>query len=227
MYLIISNTSWFQHNAKSEGSEKVTKLHRDLIVADEWTEPYSPWQNPSENRGVKFIKAQAQVIMNRVNAPANTWFLCQEYVAYVHSICAHPELNWKTPVEVAGEDTPDISPILQFYWFEPVYYLDPDSHPKSGEKPGYFVGIPENVGDILTYKILTGDKKKLLHRSVVRSARDPKSQNRRVKFKDPIKIEEEYNPYKFPMELHPSLKEKEKEVPKEQSKETPKPKFLM
>ena len=110
-------------NAKSEGSEKVTKLHRDLIVADEWTEPYSPWQNPSENRGVKFIKAQAQVIMNRVNAPANTWFLCQEYVAYVHSICAHPELNWKTPVEVAGEDTPDISPILQFYWFEPVYYL--------------------------------------------------------------------------------------------------------
>ena len=64
------------------------------------------------------------------------------------------------------------------------------------------------MGDILTYKILTGNKKKVLHRSVVRSARDPKSQNRRVKFKDPIKIEEEYNPYEFPMELYPSLKEK-------------------
>ena len=65
-----------------------------------------------------------------------------------------------------------------------------------------------------------------MHRSVVRSARDPKSQDRRVKFKDTIKIEEEYNSYEFSMELHPSLKEKEKEVPKEQSKETPKPKLF-
>ena len=109
--------------------------------------------------------------------------LCTQY------LCS-PRAELETPVEVAGEDTPDMSLILQFYWFEPVYYLDPDSHPKSGEKPEYFVEIPENVGDILTYKILTGDKKKVLHWSVVQSARDPKSQNRRVIFKDPIKIEE-------------------------------------
>jgi hypothetical protein len=42
-----------------------------------------------------------------------------------------------------------------FYWFEPVLYLDPVSKfPETTERPGYFVGFADNVGDALTFKIL-------------------------------------------------------------------------
>jgi hypothetical protein len=34
------------------------------------------------------------------------------------------------------------------YWFEPVLYLDPVSKfPESTERPGYFVGFADNIGD--------------------------------------------------------------------------------
>ena len=46
----------------------------------------------------------------------------------------------------------DISNLLQFYWFQPVLYLDPASKfPETQEKPGYFVGFANNSGDALTY----------------------------------------------------------------------------
>jgi hypothetical protein len=66
-----------------------------------------------------------------------------------------------------------------FYWFEPVLpvlYLDPVAkfpETTEKEKPGFFVVFADNVGDSLTFKILTNDLSGVLHRSVVRSAADP------------------------------------------------------
>jgi hypothetical protein len=48
-----------------------------------------------------------------------------------------------------------------FYWFEPVLYLDPVSKfrfPETTERPGYYVGFADNVGDALTFKILKNGK---------------------------------------------------------------------
>jgi hypothetical protein len=55
-------------------------------------------------------------------------------------------------------ETPDISHILMFDWFEPV-------------------------GDALTFKILKNDLVLKLHRSMVRSATDTSNRNRGVSFK--------------------------------------------
>jgi hypothetical protein len=41
-------------NAKSEMSQRVNDIHRDSIIADQWTEPHSPWQNSAELNGVKY-----------------------------------------------------------------------------------------------------------------------------------------------------------------------------
>jgi hypothetical protein len=42
-----------------------------------------------------------------------------------------------------------------FDWFELALYLDPVSKfPESTERPGYFVGFVDNVGNALTFKIL-------------------------------------------------------------------------
>jgi hypothetical protein len=76
-----------------------------------------------------------------------------------------------------------------FYWFEPVLYLDPVSifhFPETTERPGYFVGFADNVGDALKFKILKNDLVTVIHSSVVRSAADASHRNRRVSFKSDI-----------------------------------------
>jgi hypothetical protein len=52
--------------------------------------------------------------------------------------------------------------------------------------PRYFVGFADNLGDVLTFKILKNDLVTVLHRSVVRSAADASHQNRRVSFKSDV-----------------------------------------
>ena len=73
----------------------------------------------------------------------------------------------QTPIEACFGDTPDLSPLLQFTFYKPVYFLDQDARfPETRERLGRFVGIAENHGDTLTYWILTPDDQ-LLARSVV------------------------------------------------------------
>jgi hypothetical protein len=77
----------------------------------------------------------------------------------------------------------DISAFLEYRFYEPVLYLDTDeSFPSSKEKPGWWVGVANNVGDALTFKILTEDTHKVIHRSVVRPAKDDRFRNKRVRF---------------------------------------------
>ena len=45
------------------------------------------------------------------------------------------------------------------------------------EASGHFVGFADNVGNALTFKILTDDTNKIIHCSAVRSAEDPTSIN--------------------------------------------------
>jgi hypothetical protein len=44
-------------NAKSEMSQRVRQIHRDLVIADKWKKPQSPWQNPAELNCVKYLKS--------------------------------------------------------------------------------------------------------------------------------------------------------------------------
>jgi hypothetical protein len=140
--------------------------------------------------GVKCLKSHAQVLLYRTGAPDNLWFLAQDYLEHVQNLNANRQLNWKIPEQVSRggrKGTPDISHILMLYWFEPVLYLDPVSKfPGTTERPGYFVGFADNVGDALTFKILKNDLVTVLHRSVVRSAVDASHRNRRVSFKSDV-----------------------------------------
>jgi hypothetical protein len=169
--------------------QSVRDIHRVSIIADQWTEPHSTWQNPAELNGVKYLKSHAQVILDRTGAPDNLWFLAQDYLAHAHNLSANHQLKWKIPEQVSRGDPQDISHILMFYWFEPVLYLDQVSKclfPETTERPGYFVGFADNVGDALTFKILKYDLVTVLHRIVVRSAADASYRNRRVSFESNV-----------------------------------------
>jgi hypothetical protein len=49
-------------------SQRVKDIHRDLIIAHQWTEPHSTWQKPAELNGVKYLKSNAQVLLDRTGA---------------------------------------------------------------------------------------------------------------------------------------------------------------
>ena len=127
--------------------------------------------------------------MDRTSSPPYLWLLCLMYVTFVLNHTIHAALNYETPLKCTTGSTPDISPLLRFRWKEPVYYHENDSAfpSESCEKRGIFVGIAENVGHAMTYKILTDDTRCVICRSNVRSALDSAARNLRM---DPISGED-------------------------------------
>ena len=77
------------------------------------------------------------------------------------------------PVQALEGTTPDISFMLHFSFYEPVYYRIDSSEPdlnfpsSSNEKKGYWVGFANNQGDRLTWRILTEDTQEIIIRSGV------------------------------------------------------------
>jgi hypothetical protein len=88
-------------SAKSKMSQRVKYIHKDFIIADQWTEPYSSWQNPAELNAVEYLKSHAQVIFDRTGSPDNLLFLAQYYLSHVHNLSANRQLSWKIPEQVS------------------------------------------------------------------------------------------------------------------------------
>jgi hypothetical protein len=65
-----------------------------------------------------------------------------------------------------------------------MYYLVIEEQtPFSKEKSGYWLGMAHNVGDALTYHILTDETQTVIQRSVIRSRNDRHgAENKRVTF---------------------------------------------
>jgi hypothetical protein len=98
-------------------SQLFKDIHRDLIIADPWTEPHSPWQNPAELNGVEYLKSHAQVLLDRAGSPDNLCFLIQDKLSHVHNLSANRQLNWKIPEQISGKAvTSNISRILMFFF---------------------------------------------------------------------------------------------------------------
>jgi hypothetical protein len=83
------------------------------------------------------------------------------------------------PICMSMDSTNDISPLLCFHFWEPVYYKfdDSDFPSDSREKRRHFIGISKSVGHAMTFKILTDNTLKVIYRSNVRSALNPHAKN--------------------------------------------------
>ena len=160
---------------KYEISKRVTDLLRSLFIQDYQSEPYHQHQNKAENR-FGLAKRYTNTVMNTSGCPAFCWLLCLQYICVVLNHLASPTLQGICPVQALEGTTPDISFLLHFSFYEPVYYRIDSSEPdlnfpsSSNEKKGYWVGFADNQGDSLTWRILTEDTQKIIIRSGVRSA---------------------------------------------------------
>ena len=121
-------------------------------------------QNPAERR-YQDVKRMANTLLDRTGAPPSLWFLALTYVCMILNHTANASIKHAIPMQILTGVTPDISSLLQFEWYEPVYYKTEESHfpSMSKEKSGCFVGISEHVGHALTFMILTDETQKIIH----------------------------------------------------------------
>ena len=160
---------------KYEISKGVTDLLHSLFIQHYQSEPYHQHQNMAENR-FGLAKRYTNTVMNTSGCPACCWLLCLQYICVVLNHLASPTLQGICPVQALQGTTPDVSFMLHFSFYEPVYYRIDFSEPdlnfpsSSNEKKGYWVGFADNQGDSFTWRILTEDTEKIIICSGIRSA---------------------------------------------------------
>ena len=160
-------------SAKVEISARVTEILNIFGIKDYQSEPYNKNQNFAE-RVWQQVQEMSNRLLNMGDCPNDLWLAALEYACFIINHTAFERLGWRTPTEWLLGYTPDITVLLQFYFYEPVYYQELDGKFPRDPKEclGRYVGVAENVGNAITYKILT-EGQKIIHRSVVRSAAKP------------------------------------------------------
>ena len=149
----------------------LTKLRTSLgcIIAPVGTQTYHQNQNPAEGRYCT-LKSWTNTIMNRSGAPADCWLLCMIHASYILNYLSCEALGGNVPLGMLYGVSPDISILLLYTFYQPVFYPSQNqSYPSaSEERAARWVGFGEHVGDALTHKLLDDDTKKILYRSAVR-----------------------------------------------------------
>ena len=168
--------------ATVEISNKVNDILR-MYHSSSWnSQPYHQNQNPAEGQYCT-LKSWTNTIMNRTGAPANCWLLCMIHASYI----LHPKsplfrgLRWQCSLGMLYGVSPDISIILLYTFYQPVFYATHNqSYPSvSEERAAQWVAFGEHVSDALSHKLLDDDTRKILHRSAVRPS-DSAHPNKRL-----------------------------------------------
>jgi hypothetical protein len=118
-------TKLISDRAQVEISERVKQVLRPLHISTWQSEPHQQHQNPAECQ-YQNIKRLCNTILDRSGAPAYTWLLCLMYVCFLlnNTWC---EAVDDIPIRMSMGSTNDISPLLCFHFWEPVYYKFDDS----------------------------------------------------------------------------------------------------
>ena len=135
-------------NSKMQTSKAWIQVLRKYNIAEQNTEPLYPNQNTAERR-IQDVKHNTSRIMDRTRAPSYLSFLCMVYVVTLLNMTACEALNWQTSNFVGLGKVDDISSLLQYRFYEPVYFATNESFPKAQEELGNWCGIAENKGCLL------------------------------------------------------------------------------
>jgi hypothetical protein len=168
-------TKLISDSAKVETSMAVCDILCTYDISSWQSEPYHQHQNPAK-QCYQIVKCMCNTMLDCTGAPAYCWLFCLMYVCVIlnntYALSIHA-----TPLRMVTGTTNDISQLLYFSFYEPVCYRDDDSPFPSTSKEclGRWVGISENVGNLMTFKILTNDTHKIFYRSNLRSVHDPNS----------------------------------------------------
>ena len=119
--------------------------------------------------------------MNRTGAPAYFWLLTLQYVCYILNHISTSSLGGQVPLQLLYGVTPDISIMLLYTFYQPVFYATHDQHFhfESEERVAFWVCFAECCGDSLTHTVVDSETLRIIHRSAIRP-RSPKNPNKRL-----------------------------------------------
>ena len=111
-------------NAPMYRGWKVIKFLRDLVIPLWQCKTKYQHQNPAETR-YETVKRHTNRTMDRSGAPPAAWFLCLVYIRFCLNHCIDPNLGdgTKSPLMMANFVQNDISQLIFFFFWQPVYYL--------------------------------------------------------------------------------------------------------
>ena len=120
--------------AKVEISNNVNDILR-VYHSSSWnSEPYHQIQNPAEGRYCT-LKSWTNTIMNRTGAPADCWLLCMIHASYILNHLSCEALAGNVPLGMLYGVSPDISIILLYTFYQPVFYATHNqSYPSLSEE---------------------------------------------------------------------------------------------
>lgn len=134
------------HTLIMDGSLEQTKgtfrkKARNMSCHMKQTEPYSPWQNAAES-AIGELKRGTTRKGAAMKSPAKLWDHCIELEAYIrsHTALDSYELNGQVPETIVSGQTADISPFIEYGWYDWCKYYDsgqqfPDSMPRALARP--------------------------------------------------------------------------------------------
>jgi len=145
-------------NSKMQTSYMWKQYLRRYNVKEKYIEPYNPQQNPAE-RAIGELQEAIRKLFIDSGCHPRAWYQATQHIIDIKNNTAYASLEWRTPNEMSTGNTPDISGLLFFKFWEKVYYYDP---PTATEKLGRWCGRAINYGDSLCYWILTENTNKLI-----------------------------------------------------------------
>jgi hypothetical protein len=116
------------------------------------TEKSSPWQNKTEIE-IRELKKHTRRFMGKMKTPIKLWDFCATYVSHLRNHTVRPliDLNGRTPYEKITGNTPDISELLEFEWYQPIWYYEPSEFPHQNKLLGRWIGIAHRIGQALCF----------------------------------------------------------------------------
>jgi len=162
--------------AQAEISNRVKTILRALYIREWQSEPTKQHQHITE-RFIQEAKKYANWIRNTSGAPPEAMFHILKYVCFVWNRTARKLLGWRTPCEALTGQTPDVSMLLTFRFWQGCYiknYQEPGTGfpSQSNEIFVNFLGFAETVGHQMTFIVRNPLTGAILYRSGVRAATD-------------------------------------------------------
>lgn len=141
------------------------KVARRYNIKMTSNEAYSSNQNRAENY-VKIIQARMRRRAQLRGIPTRLWDYQVEWEAQIYSRTAGTD--GKTGIERLTGETPDISDWLDFEFYDLVIYLKS----KNENALARWIGVAEDIGNKLTYKILLENGQVIVRSSVQHLTKD-------------------------------------------------------
>ena len=155
--------------SKEQTLGKFRKKCREADCHIRQTEPYTPSSNAAEGC-IRELKRGVGRKMTRMKSPKPLWDHCLELQAHKRSNTCHDiyELDGEVPETIVSGQTSDISPFIEYEWYEWCMFYDSSvSFPKDKEVLGRWLGPSTDVGSAMTYKLLKSNGE-VVYRSTVR-----------------------------------------------------------